>query len=323
MKIANAIKKHFGTIVGQGDAKEKLADIIAGPIVEDGFMAPALLVAPVGFGKSELISSAKGLTRELRPDCKIIAFRDGAELGTPTSFMEDIAIKHMADKNALVIVDEVHKLSPSMKDLFRSMIHISAKRESVEVRVGKYSLMVNPHQHGFLFATNKVDLLDAAFMSRVERIDLRPYTDEEMATILFNAIEGQIIFNENTLLKIAACNRGSGRDIIKWVNGIKRHLALIGKKTVNKADVAAIIKKNQCYPMGVSANELNTLLILRKYGPQKLKELAAKNQCSSNEQDSNERYLLQRGLLEISTLRKITPAGDEYIDELQKDGFLG
>lgn len=327
MNYSSTIKKRFEGVVGQDNAKQRLHDIILGPVYENGFMSPTLLAAPTGCGKSHLLEATKLALKDINPKRKVVWMEDGEEAGTPRSFFEDILIPYFRDKDAVLIIDEFHKVPYPIRELLRTMIPIRVDRRAVDVRRGDLSVTIDPLHHGFIFATNKVDAIDQALMDRLERIDLSLFTDEEMEKIFFNALAvDNINFHPSTLRKIAECNRGNARDLVKWSNAIRRWVAIHHhgdkKKTINRENVAEIIRIMEKYPLGVSANELSTMLALERFGPLKLKELAARNLCSSKEQNSNEKYLLNRGLITIDGERILTADGRAYLGELRKDKYI-
>lgn len=322
MKILSLIKPHFTNVIGQEVAKCRLQSLLAGIKVESGFMAPTCLIAPPGLGKTMLLKAAQVTSKEVLGR-RTLYFESGSEMGTPAAFFEDVLAPYVHDKDVMVIVDEFHEADKRVQGIVRSMVEISTARNAKTIKRGDLEVTVHPNRFSLLVATNKVDLLDAALMSRLERIDLALYSDEEMEQILFKGIqEDHIRFNDNTLRSIAECNRGSARDVVKWVNAVRRHAAINGKQTINRADCAAIIKERETFPQGVSKNELSTLGLLEKFGDQQLKELAAKHLCSSAEQMKNETYLLQKGFLTIDGKRHLTYAGREYLAALRTEGFL-
>ncbi len=323
MTPAKVIDGIFEPIIGQELAKTRLADILASPLVENGYMAPTLLIAPPGIGKTKILRACKAIVKSLLPDRRTLYFETGKEMGTPLGFFEQVLNPYVHGKEAVLFVDEFHEAPGPIQSIVRSMVEITTNREPKTIRKGDYEVTVNPLSHGFFLATNKIDSLDPALVSRFERIDLSMYSDVEMEGILFQGLQDEnISFFDNTLRKIAQCNRGSARDVVHWINAIRRHLALRGKKSINKVDVAEIIRKRETYPCGVSMNELNTLLLLEKHGEQQMKELAAKNLCSPTEQNANEKYLLQRGYMTIDGKRYLTQAGREYLASLREDKFI-
>lgn len=324
LNFKKIIADNLGSVVGQVEAKERLAENIIASHEQDGYLSPTGIFGPPGFGKTHLMEAAKGIFKGVWGDArKVIFARSGDELGGTLSFWEDMLLPHAANGKVLFIIDEFHKACKGVQDTVRSMIEITTDRRSKVVRKNDYEIVIDPLKHSFIIGTNKIDEIDDALLSRLDRIDLALFSDDEMEEILFRGVQGLgIRFDDNTMRKIAECNRGSARDIVKWIDAIRRHLAMAGKSTINKADVANIIRKRSTYPMGVSGNELNTLLHLEKHGEQQLKELATKNLCTSTEQNANERYLMQRALITVNVKRQLTQAGREYLAQLRADGFI-
>lgn len=324
MKFEKLFGETFKGIVGQETPKLRVAKTVFGASLEEGYMTPVIIIAPPGVGKTRLLKAARAMYKAVWGDKrKAIFCPSGEELGTAKTFFEDILNKHVEDCDSCFFVDEFHKTPKAIQSIFRSMIEITEGREPKSVRNGEYEVTVNPKRHGFFFATNEIDKIDPALLSRCKRIDLSLYSDEEMEQILFNALEAdKINFHENTLRAIAECNRGTARNIVHWIDSVRQYLAFAGKKSLNREDVISIIRESETFPLGLSKLELSTLLLLEKHGPQKLKELAAKNLCDSSEQNTNERFLLQRGLMRIDGERELTPEGRAYLAQLRKDKLI-
>jgi Holliday junction resolvasome RuvABC ATP-dependent DNA helicase subunit len=317
-----AIQSAFSNVIGQTVARERISDILLGSIVEDGFIAPTLFVAPPGLGKSKLLGVVKSLLKE-QLGRRVIYFRTGKSTGSPSEFLEEVLIANMTDKNAVLIIDEYHEAVPGVKNLLREMLETTTARETQVVKRGDLEFVFNPQMHSVFLATNRVDEVDPALLSRMERVDLVPYCDDEMEGILFQGLEAEgIQFHDNTLRAIAECNRGSARDIIHWINAIRRHIGIEGKKTINKDDVREIIRKRESFPRGVTKNELRILRLLIKHGELQMKELASMRGCSPQEQNADERYLLSKHFMTIEGKRRITSEGREYVSGLMSEGFI-
>lgn len=321
---ANAlIDAAFLPIVGQDAAKRRFKNKILAALADNGFFAPLLLVAAPGLGKTRFLMVCAQLCRAILGRNKMI-FQRGEECGTKIGFVEEYMIPYFHDKDTFLYIDEVHEARKPVLALLRSMLNPTSDRRPHTIRAhGDYELTFDPSKNSMIIATNKIDQLDAALVSRFERLDLVDYTDEEMAQILSNCIADQnITFNDNTLASIAACNRGTARDIIHWQNAIREHLAVAGKRSINKDDVKAIIRARETYPLGITNNEAKTLLHLEKHGELQLKELAAMNIIDAKEQNANEKYLLQRRLIAIDSKRRLTPEGMQYLATLRKSKYI-
>lgn len=323
-KASHIIDTHFAPLVGQTAAKTTLKEILLGAVAEDGFMPGVLLGAPKGIGKTTLMKATKGACKEIFGR-KNLWFESGKGLGDVTSFFERVLIEHFNDKEAMLFCDEVHEANEAMQNVLRGMMEPSVLREAKAVKHLEYSVNIHPCMHGIFLATNKLNKVDPALQSRLERIDLALYSDDEMEQILFRGLDGAgITFNEDSLRVIAQCNRGTARDVVHWVNAVRRYVAIHKeRRTVNKADVATIIRNREAYPLGISKLELRTLLILEEHGDQQLRELAGKNGgCSSEEQQETEKYLMARGLMTVDSKRKLLDAGKAYLKMLREEKYL-
>jgi Holliday junction resolvasome RuvABC ATP-dependent DNA helicase subunit len=316
------IKAAFAPFIGQAAAKAKIEQKILAALANGGWMSPLLIVAPAGLGKSALFEIIIGLVRAILGR-RFVEFERGEECGSRTAFA-DVYINHVHDKPVAMKIDEFHEAKPAIRSMIRSLVQPRADRSSTTIRAyGDNEITYDPFKNWFLLATNEVDKLDAPFLSRMDRIDLELYSAEELETMLQRNLQGaDIKFNDNTLRDIADANRGTGRDIVKWGDAIRNHCAVTGKNSLNKADVAAILKTQQTYPLGVTPNELRTLLVLEEKGPQQLKQLAAANLVQVKEQNANELYLLQKGLIVTHPLRSLTQQGIAYLAELRKGKFI-
>lgn len=319
--VAEKIHERFEPIVGQARAKERVTEILLGGAL-DGFIAPMLLVGPPGWGKSFFLKAMRDIIKGPLATKTLYAAR-GENLGTKAEFFEEIIIPKFHGQKSVVIGDEIHEAAKGVLSSIRSLLEPTADRCARTIQYNDSDVVFDPFLNSFVIATNRIDELDPALVSRFERIDLEAFSSDEMAEILFMGVKADgFTFHENSLAEIARCNRGSARDIIHWINAIRRRVAIQGKTTINKADCMAVIRSRNCFPEGVSALELATLLALERRGPLQLKELAALNQCSSAEQDDNERYLRGRGFIGVDTKRHITQDGRDYLVMLRREKFI-
>lgn len=323
-EVKKIIKTECEKLTGQANAKLAIYNCVVAAFLAGGFHENILLVAPPGVGKSRILETWMAIVRACLGR-KVLRFARGEETGTKTSFVEDVLVPHFSGKASVLAIDEAHEMKAPVKAIVRSMLEPRADRRCTTIRAhSDYEVTFDPMQNFIVLATNKIDLLDDALISRFRRIDLSLYSDEEMMQILTEGLRGaHVVFNDNTLKTIAACNRGTARDLIHWINAVRQRCDVTGKKSINKADAKAIIESRECYPLGVTANELKTLLWLESKGELQLKELAALNIINVKEQNANEKYLLQRRLLGIDSKRRLTSEGRAYLADLRKHKYLG
>lgn len=322
-KMTTTPSEIFAGVIGQETAKERLTRSILAASADDGHIPPGMLVAPPGIGKTMMLRKFGEAVKSIL-NRKVLFFESGEDLGTKTSFIEDVFLPHVQNQECILLVDEAHEMRGPIKSLIRNILEPSVHRKTRTVMgVNGEPITWNPRINSIMLATNKIDQIDQALLSRLERFDLNYYSDEEVAQILFDALrEHRITFSENTLREIAQCNRGTARDIVHWQTAIRQYLAVAKKKTINKDDVKNIIKSRDALPLGVTKNELRTMLVLERCGPMQLKQLAAHNMIDSKEQNSNEKYLFQRTFITVETKRQLTATGKVYLEALRREGYL-
>ncbi len=318
---AAAIDKRFEPIVGQTEAKDQVRDILLGSAL-DGFLAPMLFIAPAGFGKSFFLKAVRDLLRDTFGRKTLLA-TSGSNLGTKAEFFEEIVIPKFHGKKSVIISDEAHEATKGVLSSIRSLLEPTADRCARTIQYNDSDVTFDPFLNSVILATNRIDMLDGPLVSRFERIDLLRYTEYEMATILFEAVKMDgVIFQDGALATLANCNRGNARDIIHWANAIRRRVTIQGHAIVNRESCLSVIKSRKALPEGVSMLELATLLALERRGTLQLKELASMNQCSSEEQNSNEGYLRQKSLIAVDGKRHLTGEGRDYLAMLRREGFV-
>jgi Holliday junction resolvasome RuvABC ATP-dependent DNA helicase subunit len=316
--------KRFSKLVGMSAIKVRSTEAIVSA-AKDGFFAPTLIVGTAGLGKTRLLVILVSLLRDIL-DRQALFFPRGEDCGTRIKFVEECLVPRLNDHNATLAIDECHELKGNVSSLIRSMLNPTAERKATTVRAcGDYEITFEPTRQTVIFSTNKVEKLDGPLMSRFERWDLPLYTDEEteqIFTICFQSNGSKIKFVGKSKRMIAECNRGTARDIVHWFNACVTNCNARGKDIVGEKEAIDLIKSRETYPLGVVQNELNTLLHLERKGELQLKELAALNIVSSQEQNANEKYLRQRGFLGTAGKRSLKPDGAAYLASLRKAKFL-
>lgn len=317
------VQERFAPLTGQPLAKEALTEIIVGGLEEEGFIAPTFIVGATGFGKTAVLDATRASLKDLYPSRKKIYYQSAKEMESADAFFEDCLVPHMHGQDATLVIDEFHEAPAGCQSIIRQAVEVTSARASKEIKRKDWTFLYEPNRHAIFLATNRIDKVDPAIVSRFERIDLESYTDEDIEQILFRGLqEHGYHFHENSLRILAECGRGNARDVIHWQNAVRRYLAIAGKMTLNKEDVRTILRRKRTLPLGVTRNELKTLLILEGHGGQQLAALAARNLCSSDEQKSNEKYLNARGLIRIDGVRYISDDGRAYLAELRKGKFI-
>jgi Holliday junction resolvasome RuvABC ATP-dependent DNA helicase subunit len=316
----------FSKVIGQTKAKNRVKELILGAVNNGGYFPSILLAAPAGTGKTKFLACIAEAVRAVMGR-KGFMFESGNELGSKTGFIEDVLIPHVHDNSSVVYVDEFHEAPKPVAAIIRQLLDVTIARNVRKITHQGEDVNFDPAKNSFVVATNKIDKLDIALMSRLEQISLELYSDEELFEILSKGIRELPVplqVNENTIQIIAQCNRGTARDVVRWVLAIEARASIKGKRQINREDAREIIKMRDTFPLGLTTPELNTLLFLEKAGQEglQLQQLAARNQCESKEQKVHERYLFQRGLISTDSVRKISNDGKKYLAELREEQYI-
>ncbi|MCL5409492.1 MAG: DNA polymerase III subunit gamma/tau [Patescibacteria group bacterium] len=124
------------------------------------------------------------------------------------SLRENIKLAPSNAKKKVYIIDEVHMLTG---DAFNALL----------------KTLEEPPEHVlFILATTEVQKIPATIMSRIQRLDFKPASTDEVISALRKVVEGEkITIEETALLDLAKKAQGSFRDGIKYLD----QLSALGK----------------------------------------------------------------------------------------------
>lgn len=100
-----------------------------------------------------------------------------------------------------------------------------------------------------------------ALASRLGVIDLQLYTPDELCAIAeLLAKKAGLRVNEDTLAVMARCGRGTARPIEKMIDQAVQISLIEGKSTINRQDIAEIMRCLTIYPLGLQLHEVAMLV---------------------------------------------------------------
>lgn len=161
-----------------------------------------------------------------------------------------------------------------------------------------------------------------AILSRLGRIELEQYSDEELCAIAaIIAKAAGLRVDDGTLSTIARCGRGTARPVQKIVEALAREALLLNKHSVNKADVVRVMLELELYPIGLTRNEV-AILVQGCKGYVSKTTLAMVYNVEAKQIAESAAFLALKGMVTIkgATLAT-TQEGRNYLEALAKCKF--
>ena len=198
----------FSKIVGQDRAKKA---------IEDWYKfdtCPLLIFGPSGYGKTNFAEAlgAKMIdTTQLRSD-------------RVSSLLKPIK---EAEDGDILFFDEIHSLQPKVLE---GLYYIFDKGTFFDPEIGMDLPIPNVK---FIFATNYLNKLPVAFQTRVKLVELQPYTEAELKTMIINKYPE---LNKDGLDAIVKSCKGTPRTALRLAEDV-----IAGLKTEEIADTEATV----------------------------------------------------------------------------------
>lgn len=307
---------YFSHIIGQKGVKTKLSFYLDG-YMRTSVFAPTLIVAKKGAGKTEIARSLKEYLKiPGSQNRKKFIEINGASLQNISEFVNK-ALTPYQGEYITYFIDETHSIDDKIHDFLLSILAPDEFNISRASHDGS-ELEFNFAKQTFLFATTDPQRLSSAFKSRCSnRIDLEPYSDEDIATILEKKLEKDNIRIEKDLsIKISSTCRNTPREAsVGMRNNIKQYCSIKNTALFNEDDWAELKRILNIRPLGINNTEYATLKLLKESGGMTLTNIA--NSLSlrrSTIQGDVEPFLMEKKLIKVDGKRYITKAGLEALN---------
>ncbi len=319
---------HFGHIVGQNIAKERLTNSVLSA-QNGGTVTSPLLIGEAGLGKSAMMDAYGDALEE--SGFKVIRHKSPEEFRSKGESFDVIRQTILEGGKWALMIDEghlfKHRPTVQMDMIFGFLLKALEKQNGSAIRFGEDAVYFNRSENVVCLATNFPRVLDksGAFQSRCDTVILDKYTHEELVQILQKMLvnAGLKPANENTLHSIASCGRGTARPMERIVDQLVIDLRAYGDKdTINKKDVVTALRLSKMFPLGLEPFEIQLLERCRNQILRDNVIKASMPQVETSQFNHSKGFLMSHGLVVHTTKGlQTTDNGRKYLDETRKMGF--
>lgn len=279
LKVAQEIldEDHYGL----EKVKERIIEYLAIRQLAKGIHGPILcLVGPPGVGKTSIAKSiAKALNRNY-VRMSLGGVRDEAEIrGHRRTYVGSMpgriinALKQAGSKNAMILLDEIDKMSSDFRgDPASAMLEVLDAEQNHTFRDHYLEVPFDLTQILFLTTANSLDTIPRPLLDRMEVIYISGYTEEEKANIAMTYLVPKQLEKHGLKRQNLKIDEKTVRDVINYytreagVRNLERQIANVCRKAAKQ-----IIANNQ-KSVTVNSGNLEKYLGIKKFRYDKAKE---------------------------------------------------
>lgn len=305
----------FDNIIGQEKIKRRLEFFLEGQ-AKSRISPHILFSAPRGSGKTliaetygkALINSDGNNRRCLTVNCSTIK--------NLKKFINELIVPAVVGKEISILFDEASEIPDDVTMALLTILNPNQNNRN-SFLYDDFSIDFDFRNVTFLFATTEPHKIKPPLIDRLERVDLEPYSTDNLSTIVQKNISEPI--GTDVLLQISKVLRGNARKATQMANHIRSYLSSKNKNCFDNDDWKELCLRMGINPLGLSPMEIRVLQCLSERSETTLTNLSAKTQMTRQSlQKDIEMYLQKVNLIEITpTGRKLTPAGRQYLESLK------
>jgi Holliday junction resolvasome RuvABC ATP-dependent DNA helicase subunit len=325
----------FSSVVGQ-------SQIVANRILSHSAFAAGnnspysvCYTGAAGLGKTQLLRAelaarAKAIEIRFQREANVFMLRSPQEIRLAgEAFFEFIG--NVSDGDG-VVIDELHEIEISSTVQLRKLKLIlkglldNGQGKIRSVKIDDDTVISRPKEEIFFAAgTNFPEKIKdgSAIISRFGgETPLDLYTEDELTKILKLMSESAgLRVNENTLLLLAKCGRGTARPLESIVSYLSKVASISEKTTINRAEALEAMRALSLFPLGVSKREISILIRSKGQGlaVRMLPVIFAVEPKSVNQSVS---FLCAYGFLSLrGGVVNLSPRGAAYLEQLKAEKF--
>ena len=231
-------------------------------------------------------------------------------------FFEQIFIPFLQDGHVTILFDEAHMLPNPLVQAFLTVCNVQEnpiKRFTWQESEAVFDFT----RLTFMFATTELDRLFGPFKDRMNIIDFREYTPDELGRILDLNVEATV--SPAVVPEIVATTRGNARSTVKRAMEINLYCQQNNKDTFEKTDWLKLQHILGIKPFGLSNLEILILRTLEERGRCSLQMLSAATGMSRQAiQREGEVHLLKLGFMKIDGQRLLTNPGKQALTQISQ-----
>ena len=323
-EVRGLVQQAFDGFIGNEPAVKRVSNDLLRALIEKPPHLPKnyLFTGLPSTGKTEF---ARRIANALRlPFVQL----DGRGVGTRERLFDlvkgelnqqDLAISQVGQQSGLplieyppliIFIDEVHLVPRSVQESLLTMLEAMDRTVTLSDQVAKMNKAT------FLFATTRASNVDAAFRSRCAEVQLKEYTESEVAEILRRKISGE--WPEGIRLEIAKLGRCVPRVAIELARELETEITVSEHPERSLEEhLEEVQKAREIDDLGLTPTDRQYLTVLEKEG-RPIGGQAIINILGAVDKDriinEIEPFLRRLGFIKLGGQgREITPEGIDYI----------
>lgn len=307
---------HFENLIGQQQAKTRLSFYLEG-FERTGIFPNLLLIAQKGDGKTTFARHTAQALKDMEEEKRItrlFAEVNCASIDDSETFIERLIRACRHQSHATFFFDELHSMPSDVVDWL--LTALESGNDINEVTYKGEIVKVNFRQITFIAATTEPQKVFLPLLNRFRILELPNYQPDELAEIV--TLKCSTPLREDARASLVTLGRGNARSIVDLAQEVDRYAKINDLLEFSLDDLNELIKILDIFPLGLSRNEVHSLLTLRERREMSLTAFCAVSGLTRAAQQNAEGYLLRHGLIEITSNSKrvLTTAGKQYLNRV-------